>query len=113
MVLNHRNSLIMMCKNYEWTTLCWALPVRLFLEMITFFGFLLKGQPRRSLAVILGFRGAMRMWKSVLSGRAHVRRLRKRTDSVVLARLYHGSVALDFFLFGIRRASQLRLPHSS
>ena len=110
MVLNHRNSLIMICKNYQWQTISWVLPIRILLEIMTFFGFLMKGQPRRSLAVILGFSGALGMWRSVLNGRENVKRLRKQSDSAILSRLYHGSVALDFFMLGIRKASQLRLP---
>ena len=50
MVLNHRNSLLMVLRNHTVCTLLWILPLRLMLEFITLIASFLIGQPRRSLA---------------------------------------------------------------
>ncbi len=107
MTLNHRNSLLMLLKNYEFSTLCWVLPLRLALEGVTFLAAFLMGQPKRAVAVIGGLAGAVTGLKDALKERRRTARTRRVSDTCIMHRMYRGSVALAYYLGGIRRASDL------
>jgi len=100
MILNHRNNLLMVLRNYSTETLLLLLPVRLILEFCTVLFSLISGQFKRALAVPVGLWGAGRHWNTVLRGRKKVKQIRVCSDSGIRRRLYHGSVAFSFFLQG-------------
>ena len=54
MYLNHRNSMIMLIKNYSARSLAWILPIKIGLELFILTGALLRN-PQRSRAVLLSF----------------------------------------------------------
>jgi len=107
MVLNHRNNLLMILRNHTIGTLLWLFPLRLILEGMTFFASFLIGQPKRALAVLGGLFGVLIHWKNGMEGRKMVNTIRSVPEGVLLHRMYRGSVALAYFLFGIRKASDL------
>lgn len=111
MVLNHRNSLVMMLRNHTTCTLLWIFPLRLLLEMITMIASLFRGQAKRTVAVLGGLIGVCFMWKTVIRGRRAIESVRSVHEEVLLHRMYRGSVALAYFLRGIRRTGSL-LPVS-
>ncbi|MDM7924674.1 MAG: glycosyltransferase family 2 protein, partial [bacterium] len=74
MVLNHRNSLVMLIKNLPAGHLAWILPARLFLESAAAFGGLVLGQPKRFLAVPAAAAAVIGRLPSVL-------RLRRETQA--------------------------------
>lgn len=113
MLLNHRNNSLMILKNHTAKTLAWLLPVRFFLDAMTFVAFLLMGQPRRSVAVVAGLWGALRRWKVVLDGRRRVRFIRTVNEKVLLNRMYGGSVALTYYVKGVRRIRDIRFYASN
>jgi GT2 family glycosyltransferase len=113
MVLNHRNNLIMLLKNYEWQTLAWILPMRFMLEGITILGGIVTLQPRRSAAVFAGFWGVLRNISVIRKGRKLNRRIFTLPDRILMRRMYRGSVAIAHFLFRIRTAKGLNELYSN
>ena len=107
MMLNHRNSLLMILRNHTAGTLLWAFPLRLLLESITVIMALLKGQPKRAGAAIVGILGVLPRWRTVMEGRKQVRMIRSIPEGVLLHRLYRGSVALAYYLMRVRSAGEL------
>jgi GT2 family glycosyltransferase len=108
MVLNHRNSLLMILRNHTASTLMWVLPLRILLEGITVVMAAMIGQPKRAVAVLWGLWGVLTHWKTVSDGRRSIRRFRSIPESMMLHRLYRGSVALAYYLGRIRKAQDLR-----
>ncbi|MBN1780638.1 glycosyltransferase family 2 protein [bacterium] len=102
MILNHRNSIIMVLRNYSAITLAWILPVRLLLELMTCIAGLLTGQWKRALAVPVALAGVIRRLGTVISGRRSLSRIRSVTDRQCMKRMFRGSVAVSFFLLGRR-----------
>ena len=107
MVLNHRNSLMMILKNYSMLTLMWMLPLRLMLEGLTILAFLFKGRPKRSLSVVLGIAGLFTNGKSILKNRLKAQKIRRVNDTLIMHHMYRGSIALMHYLKGIREAGRL------
>ncbi|MBN2102983.1 glycosyltransferase family 2 protein [bacterium] len=107
MVLNHRNNLLMILRNYSLLTLLWLFPMRLILELGTMIFGGVSGQYKRVLAVPIGLFGVIRQWKTVIRGRSDVKRIRKLKDTRVMRRMYHGSVAFLFFVMRKKRYRDL------
>ena len=107
MVLNHRNSLLTILRNHTFLTLLWMLPFRLMLELLTVVISIIKAQPKRAVAVSTGFLGVLVEWKTVTEGRKRVREMRSISEDEMLHRLYRGSVAIVYFLKGVRKAGEL------
>jgi len=99
MYLNHRNSFLMLLKNYGLPRLLAVVPVRLFLELVTVVGALAKADFRRALAAAAGPVGAFVLLPRVWPARGRIQATRKRTDAEVARFMYGGSVALRH-LFG-------------
>jgi GT2 family glycosyltransferase/SAM-dependent methyltransferase len=106
MYLNHRNSIIMLLKNYSLASLLWVLPIKIALELFIFAGALLRN-PRRSQAVLLSFAWLLRHGSTLRRLRAETQALRRVPDEHVRRHLYRGMAPLWYFLFGIRHANDL------
>jgi GT2 family glycosyltransferase len=98
MVLNHRNNLLMLLRNYSWPFLILIFPVRLLMETITWFSSLICGHWKRMAAVPLGFFSLLGYGKTVLEGRRLVKRIRVVPDRRIIGKMYNGSVAFSFFV---------------
>ena len=96
--LNHRNSIIMMVKNYGLRSLLCAFPFRLALEGLTMVGALLTGSPKRAAGACIGVLGLIPVLPVVLASRRTVQALRKRSDADVKRRMYPGSIALRYLM---------------
>jgi len=107
MVLNHRNNLLMILRNYSVITLLWLLPLRFGLEIFTIIGFFLKFQPKRSIAVIVGLWGVLVYFKTVLQGRKLVKSIRMLNDDRIFKKMYRGSIAINYFINKITTAKEL------
>lgn len=95
--LNHRNSLIMLLANYRLLLTMYIFPLRLLLDYLAL-GFSLI---QRDFGRVGGIIKA-HLWVLLHPGllwqkRRLVKRLRVVTDRQILERLYHGSVALQFY----------------
>jgi GT2 family glycosyltransferase len=111
MVLNHRNSIWMLLKNLPGAALVWILPLRILLEVATLAGALCTGQWKRAAAVPAAFAGALRGMPSVVRWRKRCMALRGTGESILLHRLYRGSIVIDYFLRGRREYGMLGPGH--
>lgn len=109
MVLNHRNSLLMMLRNQTGQALLWLFPTRLLLEGVTVIASVMMGKPKRALAVFAGLFGVLLRWRTVVEGRKVVESIRSVPEEALLHRMYRGSVAMAYYVKGIRRARDLKL----
>jgi GT2 family glycosyltransferase len=108
MFLNHRNSLIMILKNHRGVTLMWILPIRLMLEGLTCLVSFLTGRWKRSAAVPAALSAVLRRLPSIIRARKRAAQLTRTQERDILHRMYRGSIALDYYVRGIRLYSQLK-----
>jgi GT2 family glycosyltransferase len=91
----HRNALVMLLKNHSAGALCLVLPVRIVLDIATGLGALLRGRPRRALAICRAFAYVASHFREIMLRRHSVPR---RDESAPRKRMYRGSVMLRFLL---------------
>jgi GT2 family glycosyltransferase/ubiquinone/menaquinone biosynthesis C-methylase UbiE len=106
MYLNHRNSMIMLIKNYSARSLAWILPIKIGLELFILTGALLRN-PRRSRAVLLSFGWLALHVPTVLRLRREVQARRRVPDAAIFEQLYLGMAPLWYFVFGVRQVTDL------
>jgi len=102
----HRNSLIMLLKNYSWITLLFIFPVRLILEAGTAAEYLFTLKWKRTIAILMAFGHIIGHLPLIIRKRRQVQLMRKADDRYVLDKMYKGSILL-MYLFGYKKASQL------
>ena len=109
MYLNHRNSLVLLLKNWSVPNLLWIFPIRLLLEGLTIKVSLLKFEWKRALAAMDGliwvFLHPLNIWRR----RRRAQRVRRVSDASVKARMFQGSVVYQFFVKGVKTAGVLLL----
>ena len=105
--LNHRNSLMMLLKNYETMNLVWIFPYRIMLEIITLLYTLVILDFVRMRAVIRSLIYVFWNFLKILSKRAQIQRIREVSDSKIFAKMYRDSIAFDYFIRGTRRVQDL------
>ncbi len=102
--LNFRNNLILLCKNHAPGFFLFKLCVRMNLDGIAAFKFLLSGSPMHFFAVIRSHFSFYRTLPTTLRKR---RALRKSIRSYATTAIYRRSIVFDYFLFGKRKFSDL------
>jgi hypothetical protein len=105
--LNHRNSLIMMMKNYAAATLLWVLPGRLLLDVVAFVYRLFHGDFRRALAIVRAVIHVFVHWRSIYARRQWSQKRRRVNDGEILQRIYRRSIVWDYFILGRKFFSKL------
>jgi SAM-dependent methyltransferase len=106
MYLNHRNSMIMLLKNYSTRSLWRILPVKVALEVFIFLGALLRNR-KRSQAILQAFAWLVSNVGTVRRLRRDVQQSRRVSDDVIFDRLYTGMAPIWYFLFGVRHVADL------
>jgi len=101
--LNHRNSLIMLLKNYSWLSIAWIFPLRLFLEITAIFTYFAWSDVRGAWAVLRAFGDFVLRLSSTLRKRYDVERLRTNSDFKLWPSFYRRSIVIDYFLLRKRR----------
>ncbi|MEW6685984.1 MAG: glycosyltransferase family 2 protein [Candidatus Edwardsbacteria bacterium] len=96
MYLNHRNSLLMLLKNYSSLSLLFLFPVRLILELVAFFTSM-KHQTKRSKAIVRALFWFFTHLKLIRKKRYETQKRRKVTDREIMKKMYKGSIAFDHF----------------
>jgi len=96
MYLNHRNSFLMLFKNYGLRSLLWVVPVRLFLECLTVAGSVVTGNWGRARASVGGVWGACALLPRIMPARKRIQATRRRSDAEIAEHLYRGSIALRY-----------------
>ncbi len=97
---NHRNSLLMLLKNYGLPRLIWVLPVRLVLDAILLLKSLLVLDLRRVTAVLAGYLWLAVHPRLIWRKRRVVQAGRKVPDRDLDPYFYHGSLVLAYYLLG-------------
>ena len=110
--LNHRNSLIMMIKNYSVRTLLWVLPGRLLLDAVAFWYRMLHLDFRRAFAIVRAGLHVLRNWRSIRSRRRESQKHRRLSDEAIMPRIYRRSIVWDYFVAGRKLFSMLPLSSS-
>ena len=98
MYLNHRNNIIMMIKNYSLFFLCFLLPIRLIMEMVTVAADSMLWGGVRARAVLKALLYLAANPVKIFRKRRHVQKLRVISDRAVFKNMYPGSVVIDHFL---------------
>jgi hypothetical protein len=111
--LNHRNSLIMMLKNYSARTLLWVLPGRMVLDAVAFWYRILHGDFRRAFAIVRAGLHVLRNWRSIRSRRRESQKSRRLSDQEIMPRIYRRSIVWDYFIAGRKLFSMLPLYSST
>jgi GT2 family glycosyltransferase/ubiquinone/menaquinone biosynthesis C-methylase UbiE len=106
MTLNHRNSMIMLIKNYSARSLAWILPIKVGLELFILTGALLRN-PQRSRAVLLSFGWLVTHVPTLIRLRREVQARRRVPDAAIFEQLYLGMAPLWYFVFGVRQVTDL------
>ena len=103
--LNHRNNLVMLCKNMEVGRLFWLLPLRFALELLASLIYLLRREFCSVAAPLMAV-----LW--ILCHPLQLRRRRQRSQALrrgnpVCEGVYPGSILFAYFLRGVRCSSDL------
>ena len=105
--LNHRNSQVMLLKNYPWRYLLWVVPLRALLELAALLYSLLQRDWARARAILLACGYVLLHWPTIVVKRRRISRIRKVDDRDLLRKLYRGSVVVDYFLRGKHTAAEV------
>ncbi|MCD6117266.1 glycosyltransferase family 2 protein [bacterium] len=107
MILNHRNNLVMLLKNYQMETIVWLMPVRVLLEIITVgFGVILLDF-KRSFAAFYGLFSVIGFIPHILRERKKVSAIRSVSDKMIRNKMFRGSIVKEHFIKGKRTTSEL------
>ena len=106
--LNHRNSWIVLLKNYRWNNLLKAVPLRILLDLFTVpYALVFWGDIKRVMAVIGSWFSVLVGLPKYLRSRRAVQKLRQVSDRELLKKIYPGSIAWHFFYKKVKSAKEL------
>ena len=106
--LNHRNSWMVLIKNYRWGNVLKTVPLRIILDLITIpYALLFWGDIKRVVAVLGSWFSVVFGLPRWLRSRRQVQRLRRVPDSIILKKIYPHSIAWQFFYRKITSVTQL------
>lgn len=106
--LNHRNSWLVLIKNYRWSNVLRTVPLRLILDLVTIpYALFLWGDFKRVLAIIGSWVDVLVGLPRSLKSRREVQLRRKVPDQEILKKIYPHSVAWQHFFRKIKSAKQL------
>lgn len=106
-LLNHRNSLAMLLKNYAWKNLVWIFPARILLEFIAAIYSLVKRDFVRLRAVFHALGYLIFHAKEIIVKRKQVQRIRKKDDFQIFHKMHRGSIVFAYFVKGVRSVEEL------
>lgn len=104
---NHRNSLVMLFKNYGFLRLLRFLPVRWLLDGVTVVTSVFRKEPQRSAAVLAAYGHILLHLPRLISKRRQVQRMRSVSDRDLDGVIYPGSLVWRYFVRKQRTFSQL------
>lgn len=109
MYLLHRNSLIMMLKNYGWQALMLLFPIRLLIELVTLGLAMLTFRSNRVLAIARTFQYIARHFRSIAAKRRAIQRKRKVDDQAIFRQMYKSSVLVHYYLLRQKKYDQIKV----
>jgi GT2 family glycosyltransferase len=99
--LNFRNNLMMLQKHfYDWE-LWLKLPLRVLLDWLAVFVFMLKGERKHASAVLTAHRDVIKAWSATAAKRRQIKSLYPDYPSNAV---FKGSILLRYYLFGRKTA---------
>ncbi len=98
--LNHRNSLLMLIKNYSTARLLARLPVRFLLDIVLIIKSLVTLDIKRAAAVIAGYLWLLGHMGTIINKRRAVQRKRLLPDNSLDHLMLKGSLVLAYYLGG-------------
>ncbi len=105
--LNHRNSMIMMIKNYSTGNLIKLLPARIFIELLALGYSLMSADFNRFIGIIAALLWLLTHPAYLFRERKVVQKLREVSDEEITKGLYGSSIALSYYLLGKKKVSDL------
>lgn len=105
--LNHRNSLLMFLSNYRLPLTAYLLPIRLLLDYLALGFSILRGDWGRVTGIVKAHLWLIGNFPVILKRRRTIKQIRRLPDKAIVQRLWHGSVALQFYLLGKRYYTEL------
>jgi len=105
--LNHRNSILMMLKNYSALSLIKLFPLRIIIESIALGFSLLTLDLNRFSAIIAAFLWILTHPFYLIEARKRAQSVRVIGDEEILNDLYDGSIALSYYIKGKKRVKDL------
>ena len=104
---NHRNQVVMVLKNVSLERLFWTFPARVCMEIGSVLLTALRGDWKHPLASLGGLIWIVTHPLNILNRRRVSQAVRKVTDADVSKSMYRGSIAIQYFLKGVRTAKGL------
>jgi hypothetical protein len=105
--LSHRNTIVMLVKNWPMAWLLWALPVRLSVEMATIaYSLVYKRNGKHALGIAAAI-GWVLFHPFSLWSRRRTASVKSRKPSRLPEKIYHGSILWDYFIGGIRTGDDI------
>jgi len=105
--LNHRNSIIMMLKNYSVWSLIKLFPLRIIIESMALGYSLLKLDLRRFSGIIAAFLWLLTHPIYLIGARRKAQSVRVIGDKEILNNLYNGSIALSYYIKSKKTVKEL------
>ncbi|MCH8299185.1 MAG: glycosyltransferase family 2 protein [Candidatus Marinimicrobia bacterium] len=106
--LNHRNSVLMMLKNYSLGSLVKLLPGRVIIDIIAMAYSLIVLDMNRFNGILAAFLWIILHPVYILKERAKVQGIRLVSDREIRRNMFDGSIALSYYLTGGKRVSDHR-----
>lgn len=103
--LNHRNSMLMMLKNYSFSNLVKLLPARVIIDLIAMGYSLIVLDINRFNGILAAFFWIIFHPIYILKERAKVQERRLVSDKEIRLNMFDGSIALSYYLTGKKRVS--------
>lgn len=103
--LNHRNSILMMLKNYSLGNVLKLLPGRVVIDLMAMAYSLIMFDLNRFNGILAAFLWIILHPVYILKERAKVQKLRLVSDKEIRGNMFNGSIALSYYLSGKKRAS--------
>lgn len=110
---NHRNQLIMILKNWSFPYLVWIFPLRVLMMTMTVIPAISRGDWKNLMAVLKGLLWINTHPLNIWRRRQKAQQVRTVPDNLVMKKMYKRSVVFDYFVVGIRKASELPGVNSS
>ncbi len=105
--LNHRNNLVLLCKNLGLLQLLWVLPARLCLQLLGSLLFLFRGKFSLALAPVAALGWLVLHPLQVRRRRRRAQALRRVRDADIRDGVYSGSAVYQYFARRVRTAGRL------
>ena len=103
--LNHRNSMLMMMKNYSMGYLIKLLPARILIELLALGYSLMSADFNRFIGIIAALLWVLTHPVYLFRQRKVVQKMREVSDKELMKNLYDGSIALSYYLLGKKKVS--------